>query len=348
DPHPRPHRPSAGPPRAQRGAAAAGRAGGPGAHHRHGGRDRRPLRREPRHLRAGRRAALPAGLAARQGPVGRRAPGVPAQDPHGPPRQPVDHPPVRGPGPVLRPLRVRARHHGRRPRLHVDRLRGRHQGGDAPRRRAGRQGRGRDRRRRDDRRRRLRGAAPGRRPRDPDRRGPQRQRHVDLAERRRDVAVLQPHAARAGAVEGARGRRGAPGQASGGHRRALRAPRPAAQGVHQGLLGARPVVGGARLGLHGRHRRPRRPRPALGPPCGLRGAAPRGRPHRHGQGQGLRAGRGRRPGGHGEVARGQARVDLPAPSRAAAGQGPRRQAQAADLHRGLRQRARGRVPARLA
>ena len=35
---------------------------------------------------------------------------------------------------------------------------------------------------------------------------------------------------------------------------------PARQGVDQGVLGARPVVGGARLRLHGRHRRPRRPR----------------------------------------------------------------------------------------
>ena len=44
----------------------------------------------------------------------------------------------------------------------------------------------------------------------------------------------------------------------GGIGAALRAPRPAAEGVDQGVLGARPVLGGARLGLHGRHRRPRR------------------------------------------------------------------------------------------
>ena len=37
----------------------------------------------------------------------------------------ADDPPVRGPGPVLLDLRVRARHHGRRPRLDLDRLRGR-------------------------------------------------------------------------------------------------------------------------------------------------------------------------------------------------------------------------------
>ena len=39
---------------------AGARAGGARAHHRHGRRDRRPLRREPRHVRAGGRAALAA------------------------------------------------------------------------------------------------------------------------------------------------------------------------------------------------------------------------------------------------------------------------------------------------
>ena len=38
-----------------------------------------------------------------------------------------------GLAPVLLDRGVRARHHGRRPRLDLDRLRGRHQGGDAPR-----------------------------------------------------------------------------------------------------------------------------------------------------------------------------------------------------------------------
>ena len=79
----------------------------------------------------------------------------------------------------------------------VDRLRGRAQGGrcacsatadDGQRRR-------RHRRRRDDRRRRLRGDPPGRRPRHADRRRAQRQRHVDRAERRRAVALLQPRPA---------------------------------------------------------------------------------------------------------------------------------------------------------
>ena len=61
----------------------------------------------------------------------------------------------------------------------------------------------------------------------------------------------------------------------------------------------------------------------------LAARAPGRRAHRDGQGQGLRAGRGRRPGGHGAVARGQAEVDpqrLAHPSRAGAqrlGQGRR-------------------------
>ena len=98
--------------------------------------------------------------------------------------------------------------------------------------------------------------SPGRRARHAAGRHPQRQRHVDLAQRRRAVALLQPRPARSGAVEGARGRRGEADQAARRHRRRLRAARPAAQGVREGVLGARAVVGGARLGLHGRHRRP--------------------------------------------------------------------------------------------
>ena len=125
----------------------------------------------------------------------------------------------------------------------------------------------------------------------------------------RAVALLQPRAARAGAVEGARGRRGEADQAAGRHRRRVRAPRPAVQGVRQGAVAAGPVVGGARLGLHGRHRRPRRARAAARAEGRLRGRAPRRRARRDGQGQGLRARRGRRPGGHGEVARRQAEVD---------------------------------------
>ena len=49
-----------------------------------------------------------------QAAVGRRPPGLPAQDPHGPPRPARHDPQVRRPGAVLRDPRVRARHHGRR------------------------------------------------------------------------------------------------------------------------------------------------------------------------------------------------------------------------------------------
>ena len=119
-----------------RGRARARRAGGARAHHRDGRRDRRPFRREPRHLRARGRAALAAGLAARQDPLGRRPPGLPAQGPDRPPRPALDDPPVRRPRAVLLDRRVRARHHGRRPRVDLDRLRRRDQGGDARARRA--------------------------------------------------------------------------------------------------------------------------------------------------------------------------------------------------------------------
>ncbi len=57
---------------------------------------------------------------------------------------------------------------------------------------------------------------------------------------------------------------GGPDQAAGRDRRRVRADRPALQGVDQGVLGSQPVVGGARLGLHGRDRRPRRPRHPAG------------------------------------------------------------------------------------
>ena len=136
------------------------------------------------------------------------------------------------------------------------------------------------------------------------------------------------------------------------HRRGLRAPRPAAEGVDQGLLGARAVVGGARLGLHGRDRRPRRARAARGAARGARRRTPGRRAHRDRQGQGLRARRGRRPGGHGEVARGQAEVDPQRLADAAAaprnGRRAGRQGAAAAVHAGLRRGARARVRTRRA
>ena len=305
DQHRRPRRPQ-GPVRRR---AGAGRRGGARADHRDDRRDRRALRRQPRGLRAGRRAALRPRQPARQDPLGRGPPGLPAQGPDGPPRPAGHDPQVRGSRALLLDRRVRARHHGRRPRLDLDRLRGRPQGGDAPWPGRGRPRRRGDRGRRDDRRGGLRGRPPRRGARHADRRRAQRQRDVDRAERRRAVALLQPRAPEPHAVEGARGRRGRPDQAPRRHRRALRALRTPRQGVAQGLLGPRPVVGGARLGLHGSHRRPRRARHAGRAEGGARRRAPGRRARRHREGEGLRPGRGGRPRGHGEVARRQAQVD---------------------------------------
>ena len=232
-----------------RGRAAAGRAGGARAADRHRGGDRRPLRRQPRHVRDRGRRALADRLAARQGAVGRRPPGLPAQGPDRPPRRARHDPPVRRPRAVLLARRVRARHHGRRPRL--DR---RSATRSASRRRCCASGceDGKvvavDRRRRDDRRRGLRGRLAGRRPRHADRRDPQRQRDVDRAQRRRAVAVHEPRPARSGPVGGARGRRGEADEAAGRHRRRVRAARPALQGVREGVLGARACGGRSSTG----------------------------------------------------------------------------------------------------
>ena len=211
---------------------------------------------------------------------------------------------------VLLDAGVRARHHGRRSRLDLGLLRGRHQGGDAPRHRSERP-RGRsDRRRRPHRRRVLRGAAQRRRHGHADRDRRERQRHVDRPERRLAVALLQPHAPQPEAVPRARGRGGDAHPSAGRDRQAHRAARADPEGVAEGLLGAGPVLRGARPRVRRRDRRPRREGAA---PRDRRGAG--GRPAgrralQDGQGQGLRAGRGGRPRGHGEVARRQARVDL--------------------------------------
>ncbi len=234
------------------------------ADHRHDRRDRRPLRRQPRDLRAGDRAAQPPRLAPRQDPLGRRPPGLSAQGADRPPRPPRHDPPVQGAGPVLLGLRVRARHHGRRPRLHLDRLRRRPQGGDAPRDRRGRKGRRGDRRRGAHRRGRLRGASQRRRSPDPDRGRAQRQRDVDLAQRRRDLALLPASAAEPEAVRGPLEDRGAAHPAAAWPRKAIRAPRPRGEGGDQGLLGPGAVLRGARPRLRRRRRRPRRRRPAPG------------------------------------------------------------------------------------
>ena len=117
----------------------------------------------------------------------------------------------------------------------------------------------------------------------------------------------------------------------------VRAARAAAEGVDQGVLGSGPVLGGARLGLHGRDRRPRRARAAAGAALRVRGRAAGRDPLRDGQGQGLRARRGGRPRGDGEVARRQAELDRQAHAGAVeAGFG---QAGRAAVHPGLRRGA---------
>ena len=287
-------------------------------------------------------------LADRQDPLGRRPSGVPAQDPDRPARRLGT---IRKYGGLAPFCAIHESEHDIMGAGHAstsigyavgikEAMRLRRPGGDGD---DGR-GRRRDRRRRDDGRRRVRGDPPGRRPRHAARRHPERQRHVDRAQRRRAVALLQPRAARAGALEGARGRRGEAHEAARRHRRRVRAARPAAEGVDQGVLGSRSVLGGARLGLHGRDRRPRRARPAPRAARRLRGRAARRDPLRDGQGQGLLARRGGRPRGHGEVARRQAQLDRQAHAGAVQARG--QAGRGAPVHAGLREGARGRVPAR--
>ena len=84
---------------------------------------------------------------------------------------------------------------------------------------------------------------------------------------------------------------------------------PGDQGGDQGLRGAGAPVRGARSGLRRRDRRPRRGSAAPGDRRRPGRPAAGRRPHPHGQGQGLRRGRGGRPRGDGEVARGEAEID---------------------------------------
>ena len=134
----------------------------------------------------------------------------------------------------------------------------------------------------------------------------------------------------------------------GRHRRRVRAPRAARQGVDQGVLGAGAVVGGARLRLHGRDRRPRRARAA---PRAARGAvAPSGRSWSTAPRSRARAS----PRPRRAAWRGWRSGTPPSPSRSPTAPPPvadpstpsARQARAAAVHPGVRQRAGRGVPAR--
>ena len=116
---------------AQRGRAPAGRAGGSRAHHRHRGRDRRSFRRQPRRPARSRSRSTRCST-----PRGTRSSGMSATRPTRTRSSPAGATSSRRSASTrdwLRSARsrVRARHHGRRPRLDGHRLCGRDQGGDA-------------------------------------------------------------------------------------------------------------------------------------------------------------------------------------------------------------------------
>ena len=158
-------------PRAAGGRAAAG-------DHRRGVGDRRPSRRRAGRGRAHRGAAPRLRHAARPADLGRRPPGLPAQDPDRPARP---HPHA---APAGRPLRLhppggeRLRPVRRRAQLDLDLGRPRHGDRGQARRHRAQRDRG-DRRRGDERRHGLRGHEQHRRHARPADRDPQRQRHVD-------------------------------------------------------------------------------------------------------------------------------------------------------------------------
>jgi hypothetical protein len=136
----------------------------------------------------------------------------------------------------------------------------------------------------------------------------ERQRHVDRAERRRALALLQPRAAEPEAVPGARGRRGDAHQAAAGigerferlgpqlkeSIKAYWAPGLFFEELDLAYVG---VIDGHDVRRCAR-RSARRSRRTARSSCTC-----------HRQGQGLRARRGGRARGHGEVARRQARLD---------------------------------------
>ena len=162
--------------------------------------------------------------------------------------------------------------------------------------------------------------------------------------------LLQPRPPRTRAVARARGRRGEADQAAGRHRRARSsASARSSRSRSRRYLGARPVVGGARLGLHRRHRRPRR-RARCATRCARRFEAERpvvvhvatvkGKgfaPAEEGGLEGMEKWHAAKPK---SIAK-----RMPAP---AAAKPTRRQARAAAVHAGVRRGARARVPARRA
>ena len=220
--------------------------------------------------------------------LGRRPPGLSAQDPHRPAR-PHPHP-----APGRRPLRLhqaggeRVRPVRRRPFVDLDLVGARHGGRARPEGRGQQRHRG-DRRRRDVGRHGLRGDEQCRRHGFAPDRHPQRQRHVDRAAGRRHVGLSVAPVVGPRLPLAARDRqaaRQAPAQADQGPRRARRGICPR----HDD--GRRHAVRGSRLLLCRPDRRPQHRPPAAG-------AQERARrqdradpgPRRHPEGQGLRAGR---------------------------------------------------------
>ncbi len=221
--------------------------------------------------------------------LGRRPPGLPAQDPDRPPRP---HPHA---APGRRPVRLhpargeRVRPVRRRALLDLDLRRPRHGGGattcsgaTTPRDRG-------DRRRRDERRHGLRGDEQRRRAALAPDRHPQRQRHVDRAAGRRDERLPRAAAVGAQLPQPARPRR-ADGQAAA--RAASSAP-PARRGVRPRHPDRRHAVRGAGLLLCRPDRRaqPRPPAARAAQRARRRGHGPDPAARRHPEGPGLRAGR---------------------------------------------------------
>ena len=163
----------------------------------------------------------------------------------------------------------------------------------------------------------------------------ERQRDEHLGERGRALQALPARARQPDAHQGARGDRARPGQAAGRRRDGRAHPR-----RHQvAVVRGRGALRGARLRLLRPHRRPRHRRGPQGPAHDARDGPPGRDPRQDDQGQGLRAGRGRR-GGHAR------RHPVLGRERQGGEEVVRRPA---ELHRGLRPRAgrRGRArPAR--